>query len=42
MLGTPRVLDETTRPYVTTLSRDLLRIVDGSADFGVKDDGGCA
>jgi hypothetical protein len=40
MLSTPRVLDETTRPYVTTLSRDLLRIVNGCADVRVKDDGG--
>jgi hypothetical protein len=39
MLNTPRALDETMRPYVTTLSRDLTRIISGCGDIGTKDDG---
>ena len=34
------MLHETSRPYVTTLSRDLQRLINGYGDIGIKDDGG--
>jgi hypothetical protein len=40
MLSTPRVLEENIRPYVTTLSCDLQRLINGYGDVGIKDDGG--
>ena len=39
MINTPRVLDDSVLPYVTTLQQDLQRLVNGYADVGTKDDG---
>ena len=39
MIGTPRMLDDSALPYVTTLHQDLQRLMNGYADVGTKDDG---
>lgn len=39
MIGSPRMLDDSALPYVTTLHQDLQRLMNGYADVGTKDDG---